>query len=297
MVKKAKKVAKKKVAKKRYTTSTTSVSKKVIAKPKAKKTKKKARKKTDGSCFVMVPFDEPFELYCSTIIEPAIKDAKLKPTRADDLFRPSPIVADIWDMIQKAKVLLAVLTTKNANVFYELGLAHAIGKPVVLVSETMNDVPFDLQQLRVLTYDKDDPEWGNKLKNSITNSLKETLDSPEDSVPGIFSKKVKSQAPIRNEVTVQIEDIEARLRSLEERNKSIGKRSDVAERYAERYLRNYYFRSKNRGIDKDFINSLVNRLRKEFGLPTGYAQRIVSRLLSTEPFEVSKDAQFSLFKY
>jgi len=42
-------------------------------------------------------------------------------------------VADLWQMIQNATVLLAELTTKNANVFYELGLAHAIGKPVILV--------------------------------------------------------------------------------------------------------------------------------------------------------------------
>ena len=136
-------------------------------KTKKKASKKKAAKKPDGTCFVMMPFREPFDLCYRTIFIPAIRGANLEPKLASDLFRPSPIVADIWQMVQDARVLLAELTTKNANVFYELGLAHAIGKPVVLVSETMADVPFDLQPLRVLTYDKNDPTWGPKLSEKI----------------------------------------------------------------------------------------------------------------------------------
>ena len=114
-------------------------------------------------CFVMMPFREPFETYYSSIIRPAVVAASLDPKRGDSLFRPSPIVADIWRMIRDAKVLVADLTGTNANVFYELGLAHAIGKPVVLLAETMDDVPFDLRSLRILLYDKDHPSWGAKF--------------------------------------------------------------------------------------------------------------------------------------
>ena len=137
--------------------------------------KKVIKKKPSGTCFVMMPFADPFDLYYDTLYRPAIQGANLKPVRADDLFRPSVIVADLWGMIQDAKVLLAELTTKNANVFYELGLAHALGKPVVLVSETMGDVQFDLQQLRVILYNKDDPGWGQKLVSDVTAALSETL--------------------------------------------------------------------------------------------------------------------------
>lgn len=69
-------------------------------------------------------------------------------------------MADIWKMIQEAKVLVAELTEKNANVFYELGLAHALGKPVVLIADNLGDVPFDLQSLRVIIYNKNDPASG-----------------------------------------------------------------------------------------------------------------------------------------
>ena len=138
---------------------------------------------TLGSCFVMMPFRAPFDRYYESVFRPAIVAARLEPVKANDLFRPSPIVHDLWKMIQDAKVLLAELTTKNANVFYELGLGHAIGKPIVMISETMDDVPFDLQQLRVLKYDKNDPAWGEKLASSITKALTETLESPVEAVP------------------------------------------------------------------------------------------------------------------
>ncbi|MFX0194575.1 MAG: hypothetical protein ACFFCW_00510 [Candidatus Hodarchaeota archaeon] len=140
MAKKKKKSAKKQVAKK-----TSVKTKKKVHRKKVRK--KKTIKKPEGTCFVMMPFREPFNLYYETIFKPAITAANLNPTRADDLFRPSAIVSDLWQMIQKAKALLAELTLKNANVFYELGLAHAIGKPVVLIAETEDDIPFDLQQL------------------------------------------------------------------------------------------------------------------------------------------------------
>ena len=179
-----------------------------------KATRKRVAKKSVGTCFVMMPFKDPFNVYYQSIFKPAIMVADLEPVRTDDMFRPSVIVADLWQIIQDCKVLLAELTTKNANVFYELGLAHAIGKPVILVSETMDDVPFDLQQLRVLLYDKDDPVWGEKLTKGITNALKETLASAIEAVPGIFRKKVESQAPKQDATSARIEALERQMRAF-----------------------------------------------------------------------------------
>lgn len=178
----------------------------------APSTKGKNRvKKMNGSCFVLMPFSEPFNTYYKSIIKPAVNNAKLDSLRGDSLFRSSPIMADIWHMIQEAKVLVAELTGKNPNVFYELGLAHAIGKPVVLLSETIEDVPFDLQSLRVIIYDKNDPSWGNKLKLRLTKSIKETLSTPVDSVPQMFRKTVKSQAPVDPGLVSRVSALERRI--------------------------------------------------------------------------------------
>ena len=181
---------------------------------KKKTTRKKVAKKPVGTCFVLMPFKEPFESYYSSIIEPAIKVARLDPQRGDSLFRPSPIMGDIWKMIQDTEVVVAELTTRSANVFYELGLAHAIGKPVVLLSETMEDVPFDLQPLRVILYHKTNPEWGKKLRSDIANALTETLREPVAAVPPMFRKKVKSQAPAESDVSLRVSALERKLAAL-----------------------------------------------------------------------------------
>ena len=208
-----KKAVKKKVEKK--TPPSVHLSKMSIPPHRAsKKMKTRKTKPPIGTCFVLMPFKEPFETYYRVIIKPAISGANLDVKRGDSLFTPTPIMGDVWHMIQDAKVLVAELTEKNANVFYELGLAHAIGKSVILISETMDDVPFDLQQLRVILYDKNDPAWGNKLKTSLTNALQETVHSPVDAVPPMFRKKVKSQAPADSEMSLRILDLERRIASL-----------------------------------------------------------------------------------
>ncbi|HEX7137968.1 MAG TPA: hypothetical protein VF219_08990 [Vicinamibacterales bacterium] len=179
-----------------------------------KRAKRKARTVAAGSCFVLMPFKEPFETYYRAIIEPAVTSAGLMSVRGDSIFRPSPIMADIWQMIQDASVLVAEMTEKNANVFYELGLAHALGKPVILISETITDVPFDLQALRVILYDKNNPEWGEKLRSGITDYLRDTLTDTSSAVPSMFRKVVKSQAPAEPELSARIAALEQQVGSL-----------------------------------------------------------------------------------
>ncbi len=99
--------------------------------------------------------------------------------------------------------------------FYELGLAHAIGRPVVLISETKIDVPFDLRHVKVLLYDKNDPTWGDNLKVDLTKALRETLSNPVEAVPPMFRKSVPSQAPEDSETSLRLQALDSRVRSLE----------------------------------------------------------------------------------
>ena len=88
----------------------------------------------------------------------------------------------VWQGINDAKVLVAELTTRNPNVFYELGLAHAQSKPVVLVSAVEQDVPFDLQHIRVIYYDVNDPFWGSKLIEKVAENILSAIQNPEEAV-------------------------------------------------------------------------------------------------------------------
>ena len=143
------------------------------------------------TCFVMMPFGEWFDRYYQDIYVPAIKDAGLEPVRGDELFSTGSVVEQIWEQIEKSKLLLADLSDKNANVFYELGLAHAARKPVVFTSSQLEDVPFDLRHLRVIIYDIREPEWATQLRKSITDYLKNAMKDPGKSIPHPFRKLVE----------------------------------------------------------------------------------------------------------
>jgi len=135
------------------------------------------------TCFVMQPFGGHLGTYYESIFRPAIEQAGLEPVRADDdIFATGKIMDQVWRGIRQAKVLVAELTSKNPNVFYELGLAHALEKPVVLVSSNQEDVPFDLRHIRAIFYDQTDPFWGQKLINKIADNIRSALTNPEEAI-------------------------------------------------------------------------------------------------------------------
>ncbi len=141
------------------------------------------------TCFVMMPFGSWFDRYYQEIYVPAIREAGFEPVRADELFSSGSVVEQIWEQIKKARLLLADLTDRNANVFYELGLAHAAKKPVIFTAPKVEDVPFDLRHLRVIIYDIREPEWASALRKSVTEYLKTALKEPDKSIPHPFRSK------------------------------------------------------------------------------------------------------------
>lgn len=148
-----------------------------------KKLEKSAKVKSDDSCFVMMPFADPLGSYYEKIYKTAIEKAGLIPVRADDeLFGTGKIIDQIWTGINSAKILIAELTTRNPNVYYELGLAHALKKPVVLISSNEEDVPFDLKHIRVIYYDVTDPVWGQKLIDKVAENILSAIKNPEEAI-------------------------------------------------------------------------------------------------------------------
>ncbi len=135
------------------------------------------------TCFVMQPFAPPLGDSYDKIYKPAIEKAGLTSIRADaDLFGTGKIIDQIWRGIKQAEVLVAELTGRNPNVFYELGLAHALQKPVVLISSNEEDVPFDLQHIRVIYYVTSDPFWGSKLIDKVAENIISAIRNPEEAM-------------------------------------------------------------------------------------------------------------------
>ncbi len=70
----------------------------------------------------------------------------------------------------------ADLTDKNANVFYEVGICHAIDKPVLLMAQSIDDVPFDLRHRRILLYEYS-PRGCKKLEKALQENILTMLEN------------------------------------------------------------------------------------------------------------------------
>lgn len=144
------------------------------------------------TCFVIMPFGNLFNKYYEKVYRPAIVDAGLEPRRADEIFTPGPFMTDVVLGIIKSSIILAELTGRNANVFYELGFCHALEKTAVLIAQSEADIPSDLRALKFITYNIADPEWANDLKSSVTNTLRSAKNEESSSrfrLPGLDDRE------------------------------------------------------------------------------------------------------------
>lgn len=102
--------------------------------------------------FVLMPFSPEFDDVYQLGIKPACNNAGAYAERVDEqIFRES-ILERIYNQIDKADIILSDMTGKNPNVFYETGYAHALGKPVVLLTQNSDDIPFDLKHYPHIIY-------------------------------------------------------------------------------------------------------------------------------------------------
>jgi hypothetical protein len=100
---------------------------------------------------VMMPFGSEFALVWETLKD-AAGDGGWVCQRADDIWENSVLIDDVVALISRSKVVVCDLTGRNANVFYETGIAHALGREVVLITQSEHDIPFDLAHHRYVKY-------------------------------------------------------------------------------------------------------------------------------------------------
>lgn len=105
----------------------------------------------DDLVAIMMPFDVSMAGVHQTIVNSCVY-AGYRALRADDIWDNSAIIQDIFSLIFMASVVVVDFTGKNPNVMYETGIAHTLGKLVIPISQSIDDVPFDMRHHRVLTY-------------------------------------------------------------------------------------------------------------------------------------------------
>lgn len=125
-------------------------------------------------CFVIMPFDKKMTRVYSEAIKPAVRELGLKCKLARDMSRSTPIMQDVWELINRARIVIADLTGRNPNVFYELGLSHSLAKRTVLVTQNPKDVPFDIKHIRYVDYENS-PTGRRELRARLRIVLRSVL--------------------------------------------------------------------------------------------------------------------------
>jgi hypothetical protein len=99
----------------------------------------------------MMPFGPAFNnVYAA--IEYAARQAGMRCQRADNIWEADEVIQDIFSLIYRSNIVICDFTGKNPNVFYETGIAHTLGRSVVPIAQSEQDVPFDLKHHRYLHY-------------------------------------------------------------------------------------------------------------------------------------------------
>lgn len=125
-------------------------------------------------CFYVGPFDERATSIYQSHIREAIERVGLTIHRSDEIFGTSPVMDDIWISLNEAGIVLAEISGRNPNVMYEIGMAHTIGKKVIIITQDSSDIPFDLQRHRYIVY-SDTPAGLEELEKKIVLSISQEL--------------------------------------------------------------------------------------------------------------------------
>lgn len=123
--------------------------------------------------FIVMQFSDEFNTLYKDVIKPVSESYDLECIRADEFYTSTPIINDIIESIKESYIIIAEITPDNPNVFYEIGYAHAIDKPIILLCDKKREkLPFDLSGFRTLFYE-------NTIggKNKVERDLKRFIEN------------------------------------------------------------------------------------------------------------------------
>ena len=111
-------------------------------------------RRDDRLVAAMMPFDPRFDPVQQALRE-TVQAAGMTFQRADNIWEHDHVVQDVVTLISRAAVVICDLSGRNANVFYEMGIAHTLGREVILITQSAADIPFDVVHIRNIRYRPD----------------------------------------------------------------------------------------------------------------------------------------------
>ncbi|MGE7665819.1 hypothetical protein ACQKMN_08860 [Ureibacillus composti] len=181
------------------------------------------------SCFFVSPIGDEnspqrqrSDTVLEFIIEPVCEELGFKVARVDKLYSVDRIDNTIYEHLTKADLVIADMSDYNPNAFYEMGFRHALGKPLVPIMVEGTKIPFDVANLRTITYVTNDLKKANeakkRLKETITSFTFKEKDTEQETTESFTEQANNNVVPY----LLNIQDNLAELKSLvQERNNEI----------------------------------------------------------------------------
>jgi hypothetical protein len=163
--------------------------------------------------FVLMPFDNKFSDIYKFGIKGAAEDAGAYAERVDEQIFVEGMLDRIFNQINKADVIVADMTAKNPNVFYEVGYAHALDKVVLLITQSADDIPFDLKHRQHIVYGGKIEVLRSELASRIRWAIVEAERRGSDTVTEKISVRLNG-LELPNGIGVsQVPELKGRLQS------------------------------------------------------------------------------------
>ncbi|WP_193188913.1 hypothetical protein [Nisaea sediminum] len=109
-------------------------------------------------CFIVTSHDPLSYELRDSLVEPAIHDTGLLVIRSDSIEYGDRLSSAIWSAIERSAVMLAVVTTQSPHVYYELGIAHGIGVPTLVLVREGLELPVDTSGFEILIFGENGPD-------------------------------------------------------------------------------------------------------------------------------------------
>lgn len=127
--------------------------------------------------FMIMPFGSGFDEIYRDIVRPLAADLKLTIARGDEFTSTQGVIMEeVWSALNNCRFVIVEITGGNDNVFYELGIAHTLNKPAILITQAMRpeQIPFNIRHLRYLPY-TNTAEGQVKLRGDLKTAITRLL--------------------------------------------------------------------------------------------------------------------------
>ena len=142
--------------------------------------------------FIAMPFRTRYDGILD-VIRRALKDIGIDPVRIDDLSFTGSIVERMRSEISQSDLMIAIVAEENGNVYYEIGLAHCQNIPVILLTDDVSKLKFDLKDHRAVVYEDNNPQ---KVFDELLQMIRVTIDTkieyPHDYFANVYGQNPKT---------------------------------------------------------------------------------------------------------